>query len=85
MREFVADIGSEAERLQRTTEKLLDLSRRDDGVQPDVTIVDLQQAVHGTLHLLRPLADREQRDDHVPHERGRDRARVRGRHLPHRL
>ena len=27
------------------------------GVQPDVTIVDLQQAVHGTLHLLRPLAD----------------------------
>ena len=28
-----------------------------DGVQPDVTIVDLQQAVHGTLHLLRPLAD----------------------------
>ena len=58
MREFVADIGSEAERLQRTTEKLLDLSRRDDGVQPDVTIVDLQQAVHGTLHLLRPLADR---------------------------
>ena len=29
-----------------------------DGVQPDVTIVDLQQAVHGTLHLLRPLADR---------------------------
>ena len=57
MREFVADIGSEAERLQRTTEKLLDLSRRDDGVQPDVTIVDLQQAVHGTLHLLRPLAD----------------------------
>ena len=26
-------------------------------MQPDVTIVDLQQAVHGTLHLLRPLAD----------------------------
>ena len=51
-----ADIGSEAERLQRTTEKLLDLSRRDDGVQSDVTVVDLQQAVHGTLHLLRPLA-----------------------------
>ena len=56
MREFVTDIGSEAERLQRTTERLLDLSRRDDGVQSDVTVVDLQQAVHGTLHLLRPLA-----------------------------
>ena len=47
---------TEAARLQRTTEKLLDLSRRDDGVQSDVTVVDLQQAVHGTLHLLRPLA-----------------------------
>ena len=32
-REFVTDIGNEAERLQRTTEKLLDLSRLDDGVQ----------------------------------------------------
>ena len=78
MREFVTDIGSEAERLQRTTEKLLDLSRRDDGVQSDVTVVDLQQAVHGTLHLLRPLAGQERRDAHVSHERRRDRARIGG-------
>ena len=31
MREFVTDIGNEAKRLQRTTEKLLTLSRLDDG------------------------------------------------------
>lgn len=57
MREFVTDIGSEAERLQRTTEKLLNLSRRDDGVNGETTIVDLKETVRGTLHLLRPLAD----------------------------
>lgn len=56
MREFVTDIGSEAERLQRTTEKLLNLSRRDDGVNGDLTIVDLKEVVRGTLHLLHPLA-----------------------------
>lgn len=57
MREFVTDIGSEAERLQRTTEKLLNLSRRDDGVNGVWTIVDLKDAVRGTLHLLHPLAE----------------------------
>lgn len=57
MREFVTDIGSEAERLQRTTEKLLNLSRRDDGVSEKWTIVDLRDAVRGTLHLLHPLAE----------------------------
>lgn len=33
MREFAADIGHEAQRLQRTTEKLLDLSRLDDDIR----------------------------------------------------
>ena len=55
MREFVTDIGAEAERLQRT-EKLLNLSRRDDGVQGDVQDVDLKAAVDGTRRLLEPLA-----------------------------
>lgn len=85
MREFVADIGSEAERLQRTTEKLLDLSRRDDGVQPDVTIVDLQQAVHGTLHLLRPLADKSGVTITCLMSEGVTVRCIRGRHLPHRV
>lgn len=57
MREFVTDIGSEAERLQRTTEKLLNLSRRDDGVNGDMVRVDLKEVVQGTLHLLHPLAE----------------------------
>ena len=57
MREFVTDIGTEAERLQRTTEKLLNLSRRDDGVQGELVNVDLRKAVEGTHRLLAPLAE----------------------------
>ena len=56
MREFMADIGSEAERLQRTTEKLLDLSRLDDDVQVVPEPVDLRQVAVDTLVMLRPLA-----------------------------
>ena len=56
MREFVTDIGAEAERLQRTTEKLLNLSRRDDGVKGELQDVDLKAAVEGTRRLLEPLA-----------------------------
>ena len=56
MREFAADIGHEAERLQRTTEKLLDLSRLDDGVQIIPEPVDLKQTVVDALDVLRPLA-----------------------------
>ena len=56
MREFVTDIGAEAERLQRTTEKLLNLSRRDDGVKGELQDVDLKAAVDGTRRLLEPLA-----------------------------
>ncbi len=56
MREFVTDIGAEAERLQRTTEKLLNLSRRDDGVQGETQDVDLKAAVEGARRLLEPLA-----------------------------
>ncbi len=57
MREFASDIGSEAERLQRTTEKLMSLTKLDSGVtvtkrEP----VDMQAVVRRTLHLLEPLA-----------------------------
>ena len=57
MREFVTDIGSEAERLQRTTEKLLDLSRLDDQVQIVPEPVDVKQVAVDAMVLLRPLAD----------------------------
>ncbi len=58
MREFVSDIGTEADRLQRTTEKLLDLSRRDDGAAAPRTPVDLAEVSASTLRLLAPLAEK---------------------------
>ena len=56
MREFVTDIGNEAERLQRTTEKLLDLSRLDDDIQVVPEPVDVKQSAMDVIALLRPLA-----------------------------
>ena len=56
MREFASDIGHEAERLQRTTEKLLDLSRLDDDVQVIDEPVDIKQTAVDALAVLRPLA-----------------------------
>ena len=56
VREFVTDIGSEAQRLQRTTEKLLELSRLDDDVTVVPEPVDVKQVVLDTLVPLRPLA-----------------------------
>lgn len=57
VREFVTDIGQEAERLQRTTEKLLELSRMDDDVRFDCEPVDVKQVAVDAMVLLRPLAD----------------------------
>lgn len=58
MREFVSDIGTEADRLQRTTEKLLDLSRRDDGVETPRSPVSLADVADSTVRLLAPLAEK---------------------------
>lgn len=60
VREFVTDIGNEAERLQRTTEKLLDLSRLDDDIQVIPEPVDVKQVAVDALVLLRPLAKERQ-------------------------
>ena len=56
LREFVSDIRTESERLQRTTEKLLDLSRLDDGVTVTPEPVDLKQVSLDAIAGLRPLA-----------------------------
>ena len=56
MREFVTDIGNEAERLQRTTEKLLSLSKMDSGIGFAHDRLDLKHIVEKTLHLLSPLS-----------------------------
>lgn len=54
--EFVEDIGESAARLQRLSEKLLDLSRLDSGVVPQEVPVDLSQAALRTVRMLGPLA-----------------------------
>ncbi|MGM9615098.1 MAG: sensor histidine kinase [Oscillospiraceae bacterium] len=57
MREFVTDIGSEAERLQRITEKLMNLTKLDAGVSlTQQEAVDIRAVTMRALHLLEPLA-----------------------------
>ena len=58
VREFVSDIGQEAERLARTTEKLMTLARLDDGsIDEAATPVELRDVVSSTLRMLSPLAE----------------------------
>jgi len=57
VKEFIGDIGSEAERLARTTEKLMTLTRLDSNIPNDKTKVDVRSAVIATLRMLKPLAD----------------------------
>jgi len=56
MREFVTDIGTEAERLQRMTEKLMRLTKMDSGVQAQPERVDIKRVAEKTVHMLTPLA-----------------------------
>ncbi len=60
MREFVTDIGSEAERLQRLAEKLLRLTKMDSQPTVEHQRVDMAEVAQRTIHLLDPLA--KQRD-----------------------
>ncbi len=57
VREFVGDIGDEADRLNRITEKLLALTRLDAGAENPRTSVPLQEVLERVLHMLRPLAE----------------------------
>jgi signal transduction histidine kinase len=59
VREFVTDIGDEAERLARTTEKLMSLTRLDSGVRETTMPVNMGDAVSKTLRMLAALAERE--------------------------
>ncbi len=57
MREFAQDIGTEADRLQRITEKLMTLTKLDAGASlPQRGPVDMKAVAERTLHLLEPLA-----------------------------
>ena len=60
MREFVSDIGNEAERLQHMTEDLLSLSRMDDDIKIVPEPVDLKKITLDAVALLRPVAAERQ-------------------------
>jgi len=54
--EFIGDIGMEADRLERTTEKLMSLTRLDGQHSNELVRADMKYAVEATLRMLRPLA-----------------------------
>ncbi len=59
MREFVADIGNEADRLTRLAQKLLAVSKAE-SVSQDHEVVDLAQTIGKVFRMLVPLADQRQ-------------------------
>lgn len=56
VKEFVGDIGMEAERLSRTTDRLMTLTRLDSRIPEEYARVDMKEAIESTLRMLRPLA-----------------------------
>ena len=54
MREFVGDIGSEADRLTRLSQKLLELTKLDAMVEEERGIVDIQSVARRVFRMLRP-------------------------------
>lgn len=56
IREFVADIGNESERLARITEKLLNLTKHDNQIHAVWKPVDTGKILQDTLRVLAPLA-----------------------------
>ena len=57
VKDFVSDIGEEAERLTRISEKLLTLTRMDSAVAVADVPVDVKRVVEKVEHMLTPLAD----------------------------
>ena len=54
MREFVGDIGNEADRLTRMSHKLLELTKLDSMEEEERDIVDIQTVAHKVFRMLRP-------------------------------
>lgn len=55
--EFVSDIGTEANRLTRISEKLLTLTRMDSQIQSYTAPMLMSDVVHSVVHSLSPLAE----------------------------
>ena len=56
VRDFVSDIGEEADRLTRISEKLLTLTRMDSAVAVETAPVEVAPVVEKVVHMLSPLA-----------------------------
>ena len=56
VKDFVSDIGEEAERLTRISEKLLTLTRMDSAVAVETAPVEVAPVVEKVVHMLSPLA-----------------------------
>ena len=57
IREFVCDIGDEAERLNRMTAKLLSLTKVDGAAPQDCEIISMAHTIERVVRMLRPVAD----------------------------
>ncbi len=62
LREFVSDIGQEAERLSRITEDLLRLTRLDSGVAEAPARVEVAPVMERVVKMLRPVAEEKEVD-----------------------
>jgi len=57
LREFVGDIGNEADRLNRMTQKLLTISRGEDGPNDDLEVIETGPVVEKVMRMLTPMAE----------------------------
>ena len=57
VREFVSDIGHEADRLTRITEDLLRLTRLDSGMVEQADYIAIEPVLDRVIRMLRPVAD----------------------------
>ena len=62
VREFVSDIGNEAERLSHITEDLLRLTRLDSGQVEEASLVEVEPVLDRVVRMLRPVADEKNID-----------------------
>ena len=60
VREFVSDIGNEADRLTRTTEKLLSLTRVDGHFDHDSEIINMAPTLERVIRMLSGIAEQNQ-------------------------
>ena len=56
LHEFISDIGLEAERLARTTERLMNLTKLDSKIPDERVSVDVKDTIVATMRMLGPLA-----------------------------